>query len=516
MTELKIVVCIAHAAWMPERAATLARLLEQVPSAHVLKSVRREHAATWARRAWEWVASQGEPVVILNDDVTVCPGFDEVIQAMIDAAPHRAISLHTSAPGAEELIGTAWARCYWYTGPGVLLWPEHAQSLLDYWARLPHAFGPNEDNIAIQWAWDRQQPFWNCIPAVVRHDVETKSSLGYDHHPLRSSNVDWEAYPEECLTEPDYWLSGVVEPPFIENPWATAASLEATRRGLMAKDVCGICWTRPALIRNGLIPMCPDCIARTVRAVPPRFRLFVGTPYRADGVQPDYVASILGLQRMLGLEVQHEMSLDVRHEHQDLVRVRSRMVRIAYESACTHLLFADADNAWPPEVVINMLKTGKDYVQCPYLRRDGHGYTIRPTAKDRKNGVTAPEDIQPDNTIEIEGTGLGLTLLSRACLERMLAHYGAGDLNSGGDLTYQDLDRATGKLHPTVALFQLMIRGGGLLSEDMSFAQRWRDIGGKVWLYIGQGSPIAHYGTTKFQGSIEDLGFTHTPEQAAQ
>jgi hypothetical protein len=53
-----------------------------------------------------------------------------------------------------------------------------------------------------------------------------------------------------------------------------------------------------------------------------------------------------------------------------------------------------------------------------------------------------------------------------------------------------------------------LIRDKFLLSEDMSFAARWRDTGGKVWLYIGDGSPIAHHGRTSFQRKIEDLGFT--------
>ncbi|MGO9247498.1 MAG: hypothetical protein ACLP7W_02760 [Solirubrobacteraceae bacterium] len=237
------------------------------------------------------------------------------------------------------------------------------------------------------------------------------------------------------------------------------------------------------------------------------------------------------------------MSLDTRHETQDLVRVRSRMLKLAYESGATHLLFADADNAWEPETVIGMLRTGKDFVQCPYLRRDGRGYTIRPTAKDRKAGRTAPEDIQEDNTIEIEGTGFGLTLISRECIGKMLEHYSkvdterrnyegavkgleSGNLSKGEAIAYlrdaileigrwraghmglNVMDRIGDVPYPMTALFQLVSRDGVLFSEDTSFAQRWRDIGGKVWLYIGEGSPIAHYGTHKWQGSIEDLGFT--------
>jgi hypothetical protein len=41
----------------------------------------------------------------------------------------------------------------------------------------------------------------------------------------------------------------------------------------------------------------------------PLYKLFIGTPYQGEGVQPDYVASIYKLQRVLGIDVRHEMDL---------------------------------------------------------------------------------------------------------------------------------------------------------------------------------------------------------------
>ena len=79
-----------------------------------------------------------------------------------------------------------------------------------------------------------------------------------------------------------------------------------------------------------------------------------------------------------------------------------------------------------------------------------------------------------------------------------------------GHLGLHTVDLVQGQLYPTIIPFQLLVRDGVLLSEDSSFLQRWQDIGGKVWLYIGAGSPIAHYGSTCYQGSIEDLGFTRS------
>jgi hypothetical protein len=236
---------------------------------------------------------------------------------------------------------------------------------------------------------------------------------------------------------------------------------------------------------------------------PAKYNLFIGTPFR-ESVRPEYVQSIFNLQQVAGIDVQHEMTFSVKQMGQDLVRVRSRLLRLAWESEATHFLLVDGDNAFTPEVVQSMLWTGKDFVQAPYARRDNGAFSIRALPKARKKGLVAlPEDIQPDQTVEIESTGLGLTLISRNCMEKMLGHY------AGGDLDF--LDQYEGQVFPTTALFMLTITPeGGLLSEDNSFAKRWRDMGGQVWLFIGEGTPIPHYGPALFQGAIENLGFTRS------
>lgn len=271
---MKILIC--HAAWLPERKRTLSRLLEQVPDAHVLSSRRREHAAIWARRAWEWVEDQTEPVAVLNDDVTVCPRFAEVVDAMVAAAPERVLSLHTSVPEART-VETPWIRSYWLTGPGYVLHPEHAASLLNYWASIPWSYmtgaGRNEDVVAINWAWQRQEPFWSCVPAIVKHDTTTASTLGYDNHATRSAPVSWEHAPDSDLTSIDFWKRGVESPPFAENPWMKVSYLEAVRRGFAivspngACMACEMCWQQPAIVQTGGLKACGPCLSRGIVAI---------------------------------------------------------------------------------------------------------------------------------------------------------------------------------------------------------------------------------------------------------
>jgi hypothetical protein len=219
---------------------------------------------------------------------------------------------------------------------------------------------------------------------------------------------------------------------------------------------------------------------------------------------------------------------------------------MARESNCTHLLMVDADMRFPSVVVFNMLRTGYDFVQTPYPRRDGRGYSIRYTAKTLSNPNRQPvlEDIERD-TVEIMGCGLGLTLISRRCFEKMLDHYANEPeppeleelLRSGmprremlkaayelgrqhPHLVYDDFDKFDAQVtpHKTVGLFQLIIGKDEtepytlLSGEDTSFCARWRALGEQVRMYVGAGSPIAHWGEHMYEGRIEQLGLVHVPK----
>jgi hypothetical protein len=259
-------IIIAHAAWFPERKRTLGRLIEQLGDVTVIGSRRREHASVWAHRAWEVAEEMDEDTAILNDDVLVCDKFVQVCEAMVAAAPGRVLSLHTSVPDAAT-CADSWIRCYWLTGPGYILPKGVAAQLLDYAAALPWQFVRqwNEDNVAIQWAWERQEPFWSSIPAVVSHDTETKSTLGYDNHKLRSSCVPF-SDSEADLTSVDYWKRGVEAPMFVENPWAPSAWLQRVRHALQRKP-CQLCWQEGAIAGLSGFEVCAPCLAKMVGPV---------------------------------------------------------------------------------------------------------------------------------------------------------------------------------------------------------------------------------------------------------
>ncbi len=238
---LTVAIVVAHAAFLPERRATLQRLRNQIgPGQYVSVSETREHASTWSRRLYNVGAStSADFVCLLNDDVEVCPDFVRVLEAMHSVRPNDALALHTTFPMARDLDRACqrWFRSFWITGPAYSFPMARLKRLQDYVARAPRWFteSRNEDNIAMQWLWSEQTPAWHPIPAVVKHDVTVPSSLGYDNHPLRQPTYTWEDTPSAELTTPSFWMPKGT-PLLFECPWMPAEALEHNRQMM---DGCG-------------------------------------------------------------------------------------------------------------------------------------------------------------------------------------------------------------------------------------------------------------------------------------
>lgn len=275
---MKIAIGIAHAEFLPDRRASLARLLRQAPAAHVSVSKEREHASVWAKRLWEWAAEQdADATILLNDDVTIHPQLVEAVAAMAAAIPGETIALHTSVPVAQSLalIGERWLRCYWLTGPGYVLPRGGAQRLLDWSAAAPRSVVAtvNEDAIGIHEAWSRQRPIWGAIPALVEHDVSVPSTLGYDNHVLRKSCVPWTAphFARAPVTDPAYWKP-LGEPVLVENPWMTRDSMARIERLVRAgHSLCFMCLARPGTVGSSAsdamicLPCLSSCFAFVIQ-----------------------------------------------------------------------------------------------------------------------------------------------------------------------------------------------------------------------------------------------------------
>ena len=109
--------------------------------------------------------------------------------------------------------------------------------------------------------------------------------------------------------------------------------------------------------------------------------------------------------------------------------------------------------------------------------------------------------------VEVEHLGFGFMLTSRACISRMWDWY--------RDSRWH-FDVYEGSAYETVGMFDLIYSPTAKqgpdgkpyrvkYSEDYSFCESWRMLGGKVQMYVGPGAPAHHIGGYTYRGTVEGL-----------
>lgn len=182
-------------------------------------------------------------------------------------------------------------------------------------------------------------------------------------------------------------------------------------------------------------------------------------------------------------------SIRITSEGDSLVtRGRHTLMHQFLMTPATHLLFWDADiECLDRTSVRKMLETRHDVIGGAYPFRNGSGGVVC-------NGLAEQEEafVDKDGCIEVGEIGTGFLLVSRLAIVAMCERYHAE--------TFYRADLMDSKGEPRWALFDVGIRNGRYLSEDYVFCHRWRDMGGKVYVYT---PPIfRHWGKHGHEGHI--------------
>lgn len=234
--------------------------------------------------------------------------------------------------------------------------------------------------------------------------------------------------------------------------------------------------------------------------------IVVATPCYGGVVTHRYMQSVCGLM----LAATHDnvtITLELLGNDSMITRARNSLVATALDnSAATHLMFIDADIGFSPEQVGRMLRFDREVVAGMYplkiieydeavAHRVGAGEPLE-TAQLRYVGAFLPreERLEEDGFITAEFAGAGFMLIKRAALERMVEAYPHLRFKAVHDRARPSASRNQ------YAFFEGMIHpdSGDYLSEDYTFCQRWRAIGGDVW--IDSRSRLAHIGPREFNG----------------
>lgn len=172
----------------------------------------------------------------------------------------------------------------------------------------------------------------------------------------------------------------------------------------------------------------------------------------------------------------------------DIAFARAKILGNFRRSPHTHLLFIDSDMGWSPSDVVRLLLTKRDFVaaagpkkvEIPQFAVNVTDENSRPSAVHHEIGT---------GLIEVSEVGGAFVMVTKACVERMCQHY--------ADLAFKMPD---GEIEH--ALFDPTVVNGFRRGEDFAFCQRWRALGGKI--YVMADIRLDHVGSKTWTGAWMD------------
>ena len=153
----------------------------------------------------------------------------------------------------------------------------------------------------------------------------------------------------------------------------------------------------------------------------------------------------------------------------------------------THLMFIDADIGWEPWHLMVLLDRQVDVI--------GGLYPMKSLpVKWCVNGFDGAEE-GANGLQEVTKTGTGFLLIKRDVFEKLDAHPAVKPF-------INDIGLPT-ELNPHMkTYFDTAVRENRYYSEDWTFCENWRDIGGKVW--VDKRVLLKHTGTYVFDFATQD------------
>lgn len=153
----------------------------------------------------------------------------------------------------------------------------------------------------------------------------------------------------------------------------------------------------------------------------------------------------------------------------------------------THLMFIDADIGWEPWHLLVMLNRDVDVI--------GGLYPMKSLpVKWCVNGFEGAEE-GADGLQEVSKTGTGFMLIKRAVFEKLNAHPATKPFANDIGLPPE--------LNPYMkTYFDTAVRENRYYSEDWTFCENYRDLGGKIW--VDKRVLLKHTGTYVFDYQTQD------------
>jgi hypothetical protein len=241
-------------------------------------------------------------------------------------------------------------------------------------------------------------------------------------------------------------------------------------------------------------------------------KLLIATPAFGEVFYTPYVHTIFRLHRVL-IPAGWTLSF-ASIAFADIAESRNFLLTHWFDKTdASHILFVDADMGFEPQLVVEMLALDKPVVGAISPRRQVDLKRLVTIAKEggvddaRAIGRAHDYIVQPvrgrsagraKGFIEVEGSGAGVMLIQRACIEQMLRK-----LPQLSDKSAPKTSPLARNLDRLIRAFDPVTTDVGRMSEDFSFCHRWRkECGGEIWANTDR--KITHVGLHHYEGRYAD------------
>ena len=160
-------------------------------------------------------------------------------------------------------------------------------------------------------------------------------------------------------------------------------------------------------------------------------------------------------------------------------RARNDIIQLALEQEVDDLVFIDCDVDWTPEDFFKLLQHDVDVVGGIYPKKgDQEEYPVKALDGNLK--------FEENGLVEVEGIATGFLRLTKKAIQKVWEN----------SQEYTEPH----KPKPIRMVFDIAIVNGELVSEDIIFCKKWRELGEKVW--FDPSIKLSHVGTKRWNGDF--------------
>lgn len=212
--------------------------------------------------------------------------------------------------------------------------------------------------------------------------------------------------------------------------------------------------------------------------------VYIATPSHSGDVCCGYAGSLLATCALLGTHG-YASQPDFAMGNAIISFARAVLLKRFLESGASQILFIDADLCWNAEGALALVQSPHEFVAGIYPAKTPEHNKVFQT----RHLLESPTG----NYLETDGVPGGFMRVKRSAVEKMIEAY--------PELTRPyKVDKATGKRVLLHYLFENILEDDMPLGEDYAFCERWRRIGGKI--FIHPDIDFIHYGKGEWVGNM--------------